>query len=466
MLTFGEARQLYESHQQNRKPRLKKMLDYYLGDHVILKKADRKGKIDAKVVHNYPRYISTITTGYTGNVTYSNLEENEDLKDIFAFNSESSVDSDLLLFLSIFGEAYELEWLDEGGHYCFEALDPMAVMVITDGTMREKVTDAIVFDVDDSVGNQVRVTMTCYDDTMRRVYAYVESNAAYQEGKKTEDKALASFKVIEEKPHMMGKCPVIQIKNNRWSQGDFETVMSEIDAYNLSVSNSVNDLTDNTDAMMVFKNLDATTQKDIKDAVEAGGFKVKENGDIYWLTKEVNDGYAEHIKDRLKNDIHKFSFVPDMSDEQFAGNASGVAIRYKLLALEQLRLEKIKWMRKGLLTRLQMIAGFLTAKGKAFDPLDIGITFKANLPQNSTEIAEFVSQLTGITSKATQLQQLGPDIVPDVQAELEKIDEEKEHNSANGYIPPTMTTAKDDEDGEDVLEEEAPESSVRGLQSK
>lgn len=450
MLTFEQARQLYESHLQNRKPRLKRLLDYYLGEHSILNKKSRKDKDDAKVVHNYPRYISTITTGYTGNVTYSKLEDNEMLKDVFMYNNESSVDSDILLFLSIFGEAYELEWLDENGQYCFEALDPMTALVITDGTMREKVTDAVVFDTDDTLGDQVRVTMTCYDNTTRRVYEYVQTASAYQDNK-TDDKAMASFSVVEESAHMLGRCPVIQIKNNRWAQGDFETVLTEIDAYNLSVSNSVNDLTDNTDAMMVFKNLMATTREDIDDAKANGGFKVGENGDIYWLTKEVNDGYAEHIKDRLKNDIHKFSFVPDMSDEQFAGNASGVAIRYKLLALEQLRLEKIKWMRKGLLARLQMIAGFLAAKGQAFDPLDIGITFKANLPQNSTEIAEFVSQLTGITSKATQLQQLGEDIVPDVQAELEKIDEEKESSSMNGFIPaplPPEPVEGDDDDPE------------------
>jgi hypothetical protein len=87
------------------------------------------------------------------------------------------------------------------------------------------------------------------------------------------------------------------------------------DAYNLSVSNSVNDLTDNTDAMMVFRNLNATTPEDIRQAKANGGFKVNDGGDVTWLVKNINDAYAENIKNRLDSDIHKLSFVPDMSDQ-------------------------------------------------------------------------------------------------------------------------------------------------------
>ncbi|WP_368739759.1 phage portal protein [Enterococcus casseliflavus] len=450
MLTFEDARKLYEGHVMNRRPRLKRLMRYYEGNHAILNRKNRKGKKDAKVVHGFPRYISTIATGYTGSVNYSKLEDNEPLKDIFNYNSESSVNSDLLLFLSIFGEAYEIEWLDEDGNYCFEALDPQTVMVITDGKIRESVTDAVIFDEDDQADNKVKVTMTCYDDTSRVVYSYIRTDTAFNRNKP--EIAVGSFETEEkETPHKMGRCPIIQVKNNRWNIGDFEPIITEVDAYNLSVSNSVNDLTDNTDAMMVFKNLMATSLEDIKEAKEAGGFKVGENGDITWLIKNVNDGYAENIKNRLDADIHKFSFIPDMSDQQFASNASGVAIRYKLLALEQLRLEKIKWMRKALLTRLKMINDYLKAHNKGFDPLEIGITFKANLPQNSKEIAEFVQMLQGITSRTTMLTQLGEDIVPDVQAELDTIDSEQQKVANVGFIQAPVNEDVTPDEEENIL---------------
>ena len=49
-----------------------------------------------------------------------------------------------------------------------------------------------------------------------------------------------------------------------------------------------------------------------------------QDGDASWLIKQTNDAAAENIKTRLDKDIHRFSGVPDMSDENFAGNASGV----------------------------------------------------------------------------------------------------------------------------------------------
>ena len=108
MLTFEESRKLYESHVMNRRPRLKKLLNSYQGNHDIKNRKNRKGKKDAKIVHNFPRYISTIVTGYTGNVNYTKMEDVQDLSDIFYFNSEPSVNSDHLLFMSIYGESYEL----------------------------------------------------------------------------------------------------------------------------------------------------------------------------------------------------------------------------------------------------------------------------------------------------------------------------------------------------------------------
>lgn len=464
MLEFKEARELYESHVMNRRPKLKRMLNAYQGNHDIKNRPNRKGKKDAKIVHNFPRYISTIATGYTGSVNYSNLEDNADLANIFSFNSESSVNSDHLLFMSIYGESYEIEWLDEDGHYCFEALDPMSVMVITDGKLRESVTDAIVFDEDDVKDNKVKVTMTCYDDTSRIVYSYIRTDTAFNKNKP--EMTIGDFEIEEdEEPHKIGSCPIIQYKNNRWNQGDFEPILSMNDAYNLSVSNSVNDLTDNTDAMMVFRNLSGTSRQDVADAKANGGFKVNDGGDVSWLVKNINDTYAENIKNRLDSDIHKLSFIPDMSDQNFANNASGVAIRYKLLGLEQIRLEKVKWMKKALFKRLQMISVYLKTKEKTYDPLEIGITFKANLPQNSQEIAQFVQMLQGITSKATMLTQLGDDIVPDVQSELETIAEEQEQTGNNGFISaPVREDVTANGETVDILAKASTESTTQSLQ--
>jgi len=157
-----------------------------------------------------------------------------------------------------------------------------------------------------------------------------------------------------------------------------------------------------------------------------------EGGSAEWLIKNLNDSYIENIKTRLQNDIHKFSSVPDMSDDSFAGNASGVAIKYKLLGMEQIRSRKERCFKKGLQRRIEIIAGMLRTKSKAdIDFRDINIAFTANLPANLQEQAQIVSQLDGMISRKTLLSLLP--FVTDPKEELEELDKEREEEGAGDY---------------------------------
>jgi len=157
-----------------------------------------------------------------------------------------------------------------------------------------------------------------------------------------------------------------------------------------------------------------------------------EGGSAEWLIKNLNDSYIENIKTRLQNDIHKFSSVPDMSDDSFAGNASGVAIKYKLLGMEQIRSRKERCFKKGLQRRIEIIAGMLRTKSKAdIDFRDISITFTANLPANLQEQAQIVSQLDGMISRKTLLSLLP--VVTNPKEEMEELDKEREDEGAGDY---------------------------------
>ena len=70
--------------------------------------------------------------------------------------------------------------------------------------------------------------------------------------------------------------------------------------------------------------------EDIQQMKENRVIILDEDGEADWLIKSENDTVSENLKNRYKNDIHKFAKVPDLSDEAFSSNASGVAIKYKL----------------------------------------------------------------------------------------------------------------------------------------
>ena len=53
------------------------------------------------------------------------------------------------------------------------------------------------------------------------------------------------------------------------------------------------------------------------------------------MLKEINDTALENYKNRLVSDMHLFSSVPNMTDNAFASNLSGVAISYKMWSMDQ-----------------------------------------------------------------------------------------------------------------------------------
>ncbi|GHU81028.1 hypothetical protein AGMMS49992_34170 [Clostridia bacterium] len=118
---------------------------------------------------------------------------------------------------------------------------------------------------------------------------------------------------------------------------------------------------------------------------------------VEWLTKRLNEADAQVLADSIRTDMHRLAMVPDMSDAQFAGNVSGVAMRYKLMGFEQLTRVKERWFREGLRSRLRLAARVLSMKGEAaLDPERVQIIFNRSLPVNALEEAQALNALRGL----------------------------------------------------------------------
>src|SRR5699024_8423438 len=107
-------------------------------------------------------------------------------------------------------------------------------------------------------------------------------------------------------------------------------------------------------------------------------------------------------------------------------NASGVAIRYKILAFENQTAKKERKFKKGLQRRLELISNIMAITGKAY--LETQIIFTRNLPINELEIAQEINILRGMILNRTLLKQLR--FVEDIETELEQIEEETAQTTA------------------------------------
>ena len=168
------------------------------------------------------------------------------------------------------------------------------------------------------------------------------------------------------------------------------------------------------------------SSQDIAEMKEKGAIILEDGGDIQWLIKEVSDAALENYKKRLREDMHLFSSVPNLNDENFGGNLSGVAVSYKLWGLEQICAIKERKFKRALQRRIELI--MLNIQGGHFDYRDIDIQFRRNKPQNLLETAQIVTMLSSDLSRETRLKMIPT--IENVQDELAKLEEERQSDVA------------------------------------
>ena len=106
-------------------------------------------------------------------------------------------------------------------------------------------------------------------------------------------------------------------------------------------SNTANFFQYNDEALLKVLKMGAVTSQDIAEMKEKGAIILEDGGDIQWLIKEVSDTALENYKKRLREDMHIFSAVPNLTDANFGGNLSGVAVETIRAALADYKKEKL-----------------------------------------------------------------------------------------------------------------------------
>ena len=371
-------------------------------------------KPNNKIANAYASYITDTLVGYfIGEpITYTANDDVllQDLQMILEHNDEADENAELAKNASIYGVAYEMLYLSEEDKMIrFKSLNPKEVIPIFDKTVEQNLLAVMRYYEDyDYVEDNTYTIVEVIDATNVRRY-----------------KLNTGLSLLEEYPHYFSMVPVAIFKNNEEESGDFERVISLIDAYDKMQSDSLNDFEYFVDAYLALYGFTADSE-DVAQMKENRVLLMDEGTSAEWLIKQVNDAYVENMKNRLDKDIHKFAKCPNMSDQEFASNASGIAIKFKLLGTENLVSIKERKFKRGLQQRFELMSMINNVLREGFDWRAIDINFTRNIPSNDTDIADMVNTLKDIVSEETLLAQIP--FVEDVQAELKRIKTEREEN--------------------------------------
>lgn len=243
---------------------------------------------------------------------------------MFAYNDEQAENSMLGLDCAICGQAVEILYIDADGEVRFQRVDPAGCIAIYGQDIDEALEALIrVYDVYDVERDRTFKRVEVLDGEKRYVYAA--------------DDMLSGLRLEGEEPHAFGDVPAVVYKNNGSAAGDFEGVLSLIDAYELMQSDTLNDREYFSDAYLALKGLEGTQPEDVADMKSRRVLLLPQDGDAQWLLKQGDGASDEAMKTRLNHDIHRFSGCPDMSDENFAGQRLGRGAALQALAVREYR---------------------------------------------------------------------------------------------------------------------------------
>lgn len=430
--------------------RLEELKRYYLGDNNIKYRPNKTDEFaaDNRISSDFAKYITVFEQGYMlGNpVKYTNEDKIlQELIDTFSEQTNEAYHNILIKTdLSIYGRAYELlnpeEDENSGVILKLYHLAPEQTFVIYDDTYQQKSLLGVnYYEVDYGGGHRKTVVRVYSDNT---IYTYIDDN-----------QDTFGLHLVDEIEHYLKGVPVNEFKNNEDRTGAYESVLDDIDAYDLSQSELANFQQNSNDAILLITG-NPYTGSDDNDYLEDGrvnpngrlgvalGFKKAQiavlddnpnpggsQPDAKYLVKQYDSAGAESYKQRLVNDILRFTFTPDILDNNFSGIQSGESMKYKLMASDNYRSKQERLFKKGLMRRLRLAVNIWEVKGNEATNYQAinqtAVIFSPNLPQNDTELANIAKSLFGVVSDQTVYELLEQVTGIDAEDELKRLKAEE-----------------------------------------
>lgn len=425
MVNINKLEEYLGKHRDDVTVRDRPLFDAYMDRYEIFMYPKKESyKPDNRIAVNFAKYlVDTFNGFFTGvpvRVTADNDRTAEFVSKNEAYNGLDDTVSELSKNCDIFGHAYEMYYVDEDGEIGVAELDPMESFMIHD----------------ESILQRPRYFVRTYVDTDNILHGSISNE--HEVRWFIQDGALRW--VDEPQPHGFDGVPATEYMENSERAGLYESCMSMINAYNKAISEKDNDVDYFSDSYLKIlgAKLDSTELNQIRSN-RIINFEGSDAGDLVvdFLQKPSADATQENLLDRLERLIFQISMIANISDENFAGTASGISLKYKLLAMSNLAKVKERKFTAAMNRRYRLMFSNPVSGMRADDWIGISYTFTQNMPTNLTDEAQAVNQLTGIVSKRTQLALISA--VDDIDEEMREIAKEEDETSYQTDYPTERT---------------------------
>ena len=269
--------------------------DYYEGRHEILTSyAMQDSRANRKLIFNFPRKFVDNETGYLLGKPVNYVSKSDDGEIIACIDRNTAHwdkehDINLRKHSEIYGEAYELDFVNTEGEFSATYLTPLECYVLVDG----------------SADKTVLLALHCFtrqfDDTeYLDVYTDAEILHFSIDGE--------ALKPLGKHTHIFERVPVIVCPANSERKSGFEDVVSLFDAYDAINSDLANEIADHRNAYLIIENA-KIEEGDLAKMKSMGIIQVPKGGKVSWLIKDINDSFVQNELNNIERKIY------DMMDE-------------------------------------------------------------------------------------------------------------------------------------------------------
>ena len=373
---------------------LKKKFDYYKGKHAIESREKEPDLSNHKIVVNHCKRIVDINAGALFNqpVQYQ-ADEGIDIEPILnEFNKQTIERMDLEngKKVGIYGKSYEYIYVkdvDGETNVISVLLNPKTSFIKYDKTIEQNKEYGVFWSHDDEDGSE---EWTIIDVDEINIYLVEKTGGIIKDKERSTQ-------------NVFGRIPMIEYYNNEEQQGDFEQAIPLNDALNMLQTDRVNDKEQLVAAILA---LYAATvnDEDMESVKKDRVLMLPEGARAEYLIKPMDEASIEVLKKSIVDDIYTVTMTPNLSDEKFDGNSSGVALNLKLIPFIQNIDNKKNFMSIGMDERFEINSAILHTLSKMkqlVNASQVDIVFKHNLPQNKLEIAQIIGLLWGKVDRAT-----------------------------------------------------------------
>lgn len=324
------------------------LLDYHNGaQNILYREKDVRPDVDNKVVVNYASTFTRDIIGYTYGkpMQYVARRSDEDgtikeevrlLNDYAEMNDKSASDQEKATNASIYGISHRAVFprknaSDDEAPYYYINLDSENTFVAYSSQLDREPVFACTYTKSYGLNESNYVLFTVY--TADNVFVYKVPFAgvdydSYISSTVTEDHLVKDFP----KKNPLGMIPIIECENNQFRMGHWETAITLMDAINKVTSDSVNDVEQFVNAILVAIN--AEFSKEQMDNVREYKYaEVKSgqglNADLKYIQAQLDGSSVEQLRQYLEDCLRAVVGIPDRKTRGGGGGDTGDAVKLR-----------------------------------------------------------------------------------------------------------------------------------------